>query len=139
MNNQLTDHQVPVTDEELDQMIWKLERDDMTPKLLSLMREVREVRKAKGEPVMYCSAETIAAAKDGEHLLRTLSSPSGECVIPLYIAPPAPVVPSFDEWLKSSGQKPLGWVKEAMRDSYDACRAAMTNAVKLDSVTNKPE
>ncbi|MBW9460949.1 hypothetical protein FHC49_06135 [Kluyvera sp. EC_51] len=139
MNNQLTDHQVPVTDEELDQMIWKLERDGMTPKLLSLMREVREVRKAKGEPVMYCSAETIAAAKDGEHLLRTLSSPSGECVIPLYIAPPAPVVPSFDEWLKSSGQKPLGWVKEAMRDSYDACRAAMTNAVKLDSVTNKPE
>lgn len=36
------------------------------------------------EPVMFCSEETLAAARDGEHLLRTLSSPSGECVIPLY-------------------------------------------------------
>ncbi|HDG1683776.1 TPA: hypothetical protein PFE14_004270 [Kluyvera ascorbata] len=41
----------PVPDEELDQMIWKLERDGMTPKMLSLMRELREVRKANGEPV----------------------------------------------------------------------------------------
>ena len=37
----------PVGDEELDQMIWKLERDGMTPKMLSLMRELREVRRAK--------------------------------------------------------------------------------------------
>lgn len=36
-----------VSDEELDQMIWKLERDGMTPKMLSLMRELRELRKAK--------------------------------------------------------------------------------------------
>ncbi|EJG2384918.1 hypothetical protein AM391_RS02990 [Kluyvera ascorbata] len=35
----------PVSDDELDQMIWKLERDGMTPKLLSLMRELRERRK----------------------------------------------------------------------------------------------
>lgn len=34
-----------VPDEELDQMIWKLERDGMTPKMLSLMRELREVRR----------------------------------------------------------------------------------------------
>lgn len=39
----------PVPDEELDQMIWKLERDGMTPKLLSLMRELRERRKVKDE------------------------------------------------------------------------------------------
>lgn len=38
-----------VSDEELDQMIWKLERDGMTPKQLSLMRELREVRRAKGD------------------------------------------------------------------------------------------
>ncbi|PLM80828.1 hypothetical protein CWN47_36685, partial [Klebsiella variicola] len=30
------------------------------------------------EPAMFCSEETLAAARDGEHLLRTLSSPSGE-------------------------------------------------------------
>lgn len=46
MTTNLTDPHAPVTDEELDQMIWKLERDGgMTPKLLSLMRELREVRK----------------------------------------------------------------------------------------------
>lgn len=43
-----------------------------------------------------------------------------------YAAPPAPVsVPTFDEWLEIRGNKPLGWVKDAMRESYDACRAAM--------------
>lgn len=48
MTTNLTDPQAPVTDEELDQMIWKLERDGgMTPKLLSLMRELREVRRAR--------------------------------------------------------------------------------------------
>ncbi|OVX15743.1 DUF551 domain-containing protein [Klebsiella pneumoniae] len=43
-------------------------------------------------------------------------------------AQPAPVVPTFDEWLELSGNKPLGWVKDAMRESYDACRAAMLAA-----------
>lgn len=41
---------------------------------------------------------------------------------------PAPVVPTFDEWLEIRGNKPLGWVKDAMRESYDACRAAMLQA-----------
>ncbi len=45
MTTNLTDS-APLTDDELDQMIWKLERDGMTPKLLSLMRELRERRKA---------------------------------------------------------------------------------------------
>ncbi|HCM9323963.1 TPA: hypothetical protein N5L51_001603 [Enterobacter hormaechei subsp. steigerwaltii] len=43
----------------------------------------------------------------------------------VYTAPPAPLVPTFDEWLELRGNKPLGWVKDAMRESYDACRAAM--------------
>ena len=43
---------------------------------------------------------------------------------------PAPVVPTFDEWLELSGNKPLGWVKDAMRESYDACRVAMLNGGK---------
>lgn len=59
MNNQLTDHQAPVTDEELDQMIWKLERDGMTPKLLSLMRELREVRRAAGAAQKCRSNEKV--------------------------------------------------------------------------------
>ncbi|HHA1754525.1 TPA: hypothetical protein ACOEA5_002366 [Enterobacter kobei] len=52
-------------------------------------------------------------------------------LIPVYTAPPAPVsVPTFDEWLEIRGNKPLGWVKDAMRESYDACRAAMLQGVE---------
>ncbi|HHJ4616262.1 hypothetical protein M8448_01635 [Citrobacter freundii] len=46
------------------------------------------------------------------------------------LIPPAPVVPTFDEWLEIRGNKPLGWVKDAMRESYDACRAAILNGGK---------
>ena len=37
----------------------------------------------------------------------------------------APVAPSFEEWISAANQKPLGRVKDAMRESCDACRAAM--------------
>ncbi|HBW4388781.1 hypothetical protein J9B54_00975 [Klebsiella pneumoniae] len=47
-----------------------------------------------------------------------------------YHAQPATVVPTFEEWLELRGNKPLGWVKDAMRESYDACRAAMLNGGK---------
>lgn len=51
--------------------------------------------------------------------------------------PPAPVVPTFDEWLEIRGNKPLGWVKDAMRESYDACRAAMLQGSQ--PVSNRDE
>ena len=130
----------PVSDDELDQMIWKLEREDMTPKMLSLMRELRQVRREKDEPVMYCSAETIACAKDGELLLRTLSSLSGDCVIPLYIAPPVPSEMNSDKaWgeLKISAEDCQAW-----SEGWNSCRTAMLNAEKLNqpvSKTNKDE
>ncbi|HIE9074498.1 TPA: DUF551 domain-containing protein [Klebsiella variicola subsp. variicola] len=55
----------------------------------------------------------------------------------LYLhAQPAPVVPTFDEWLELSGNKPLGWVKDAMRESYDACRAAMLNQAQEPATYN---
>jgi len=45
----------------------------------------------------------------------------------LYAAPqlPQPAVPTFDEWCLATGNKPLGWVKDTMREAYDGCRAAM--------------
>ena len=49
--------------------------------------------------------------------------------------PPVPVVPTFDEWLEIRGNKPLGWVKDAMRESYDACRAAMLHGAEPVSQT----
>ncbi|HBU6573964.1 MULTISPECIES: DUF551 domain-containing protein [Citrobacter] len=58
--------------------------------------------------------------------------------IPLYRhAPPAPVVPTFDEWLEIRGNKPLGWVKDSMRESYDACRAAVLQGSQ--PVSNRDE
>jgi len=47
---------------------------------------------------------------------------------PLLAAPPAPVVPTFEEWCQRNGQKPVGWVREAMKEAYEACRAAMLAA-----------
>lgn len=90
-----TNQTAPVSDEELDQMIWKLERDGMTPKMLSLMREVREVRRAR--PVAWVMKDDMAdtdiistpaypAYSDAE------SKTIGD-LIPLYAAPTAPVVP----------------------------------------------
>lgn len=84
----------------------------------------------EAEPALYAAEETLAYANMGELHLTCLSEPMGDAVIPLYTAPPAPVVPTFDEWLEVRGNKPLGWVKDAMRESYDACRAAMLDQGK---------
>ncbi|MDQ2256446.1 hypothetical protein [Enterobacter soli] len=46
-------------------------------------------------------------------------------------------MPTFDEWLEIRGNKPLGWVKDAMRESYDACRAAMLHGA--EPVSNPDE
>lgn len=92
----------PVTDEELDQMIWKLERDGgMTPKLLSLMRELREVRKAKGEPAYYVFSDdegieinTVDEFSCGRRGGR-----------PLYAAPSAPAMPeNWQQWIADAAE-----------------------------------
>ena len=86
----------PVGNEELDQMIWKLERDGgMTPKLLSLMRELREVRKAATEPA-------IIVGNGGDALAYRSLIQNFAPGTKLYTAPPAPVTPD-------------GWREEAKR------------------------
>lgn len=75
------------------------------------------------EPV----ADVVAWHKEGEERtcdirLRRFDVAPG----PLFaVSQPVATVPTFDEWLEIRGNKPLGWVKDAMRESYDACRAAM--------------
>lgn len=49
MNNQLTDPQAPVTDEELDQLIWGLGRYGLYPRQLAALKELREVRKMSAD------------------------------------------------------------------------------------------
>lgn len=60
---------------------------------VAILNELARIALASLEApaVMYASQETLDAAEQGEHLLRTLSKPSGDAVIPLYITPPAPV------------------------------------------------
>lgn len=79
------------------------------------------------EPVMFCSEETLAAARDGEHLLRTLSSPSGDCVIPLYRhAKPAPdrdqVRREHAEWSQATfgDVGPVGPLKHLSKEALEA-------------------
>ncbi|ECI7825529.1 hypothetical protein E1L19_05925 [Salmonella enterica subsp. enterica] len=49
------------------------------------------------EPVLYAAEETLAYANMGEIHLTCLSEPMGDAVIPLYTAPPVPIVP--DGWV----------------------------------------
>ena len=121
VNNNQTER---VSDEELDQMIWKLERDGMTPRQLSLMRELREVRRAKGEP-----AAIVHHDEKGFHALLCRELPDG---VPLYIASPAP--PAYKK-TENFTDYHAGW---------NACRAAMLNhsgdtADMVEPVSNRDE
>ena len=80
------------------------------------------------EPIAWLNDAYLArGVVDGE----AGSEDAGPGYIPVYRhTQPALAVPTFDEWLERSGNKPLGWVKDAMRESYDACRAAMLNGGK---------
>ena len=80
----------------------------------------------EAEAVGYVDAEYAELLKSGHIESCSVYAEQGEGCITVFSAPPAPVsVPTFDEWLEVRGNKPLGWVKDAMRESYDACRSAM--------------
>lgn len=133
-----------VSDEELDQMIWKLERDGMTPKQLSMMRELREVRREKGEPVAW-----MYDGEDGREYNGHNEFSGGGKGVPLYAAPSAAVVPTnvadAIERLKQrlADCHRFNYCAEAVREVEDACRAAMLqssgNSEQLEPVSNRDE
>ncbi|MCK6740938.1 hypothetical protein L8S62_00565 [Enterobacter cloacae] len=44
----------------------------------------------------------------------------------VFTAPPVPAsVPTFEEWCERTEQKPVGWVRDVMKEAYDGCRNAM--------------
>ncbi|MBE8633798.1 hypothetical protein [Salmonella enterica] len=71
-----------------------ISRDNTSPYSENL-RELARIALASltAEPVLYAAEETLAYANMGEIHLTCLSGPMGDAVIPLYTAPPAPVVP----------------------------------------------
>lgn len=64
MNNQLTDPKAPVTERELDQLIWGLERYGLYPRQLAALKELREWRKAAGA-VQKCRSNEKVQVLDG--------------------------------------------------------------------------
>ena len=84
-----------------------------------------------GEPVVYASEETLAYAAHGEFLLRVLSQPAGDAIIPLYRhAQPAPVVPDEKDKTVDADDHPLLW---SFNEGWNACRAAMLAAAQHDT------
>lgn len=69
------------------------------------------------EPVLYAAEETLAYANMGEIHLTCLSEPMGDAVIPLYTAPPVPIVP---EEIEPDSNNTYDYV-----DGWNACRAAL--------------
>lgn len=95
------------------------------------------------EPALYAAEETLAYANMGELHLTCLSEPMGDAVIPLYAAPPVPVVPAAlpendDEdghdidYLEPSEVYALGRTA-----GWNACRAAMLQGA--EHVSNRDE
>jgi len=135
-----------ITREWLKQTISELEQErDATPGVVNedavMALEAMRIALASLEApaVMYASKETLDAAEQGEHLLRTLSKPSGDAVIPLYAAPPAPVVMDevlsrelFEKWCSVNIERNK-WHPEyyahypatGQWGAWEACRAAM--------------
>ncbi|EBI5186331.1 DUF551 domain-containing protein [Salmonella enterica subsp. enterica serovar Oranienburg] len=79
------------------------------------------------EPVLYAAEETLAYANMGEIHLTCLSEPMGDAVIPLYTAPPVPIVP---EEIEPDSNNTYDYV-----DGWNACRAAMLQGAEPVSQT----
>ncbi|WP_380221904.1 DUF551 domain-containing protein [Klebsiella pneumoniae] len=117
-----------------DADVWPPEREEMGDVLL--------YRHAQPAPVvpnglrLALSNAGIAAPESDEMLAATCEKHIQALVTWVKDRKPfqsAPVVPSFEEWLSAANQKPLGCVKDAMREEYDACRAAMLAAAPHDT------
>ncbi|HEM8613677.1 TPA: DUF551 domain-containing protein [Citrobacter amalonaticus] len=83
----------------------------------------------EAEPVLYAAEETLEYAKTGELHLTCLSEPMGDAVIPLYAAPPSPVVPDAistrQAIAKMENHEPCDSANVAYKFGWNACRAAM--------------
>jgi hypothetical protein len=95
---------------------------------IEILKRVARMALTAMDSETYCKERKLFCSTDTARMRKAISVSAGTDVAQLYRhAKPAPAVPTFDEWLELSGNKPLGWVKDAMRESYDACRAAMLN------------
>lgn len=100
-----------------------------TGEIQAMARELLDRRERdKQEPVAWVMVDDLSDSA----IVSTPAYPNiddakdmtvGE-IVPLYAAPPAPVVPTFEEWCQRNEQKPVGWVRDAMKEAYDGCRTS---------------
>lgn len=105
-----------------------ISRDNTSPYSENL-RELARIALASltAEPVLYAAEETLAYANMGEIHLTCLSEPMGDAVIPLYTAPPVPIVP---EEIEPDSNNTYDYV-----DGWNACRAALLQGAEPVSQT----
>lgn len=131
-NNQLTKEWLQQTIAELESVRDEIPFGIDTNSELELAAFKIALAAMDSEPVAWTDEEELRDANKGGsgylfgigHDANKFADPRRQIMLYRH-AQPAPVVPTFDEWLELRGNKPLGWVKDAMRESYDACRAAM--------------
>jgi len=119
--------------EEVD--FWR-ERDELIPSQQTAIRlRLAEITLAalRAEPVAivepsdYVTAAQLVGECPARKAVHELYEGALRIGDKLYRhAPPAPIsVPTFEEWCERNEQKPLGWVRDAMKEAYEGCRAAM--------------
>lgn len=81
------------------------------------------------EPVCFVSERNLATLTKYRAAVKVKAEPVMVRPVALYRhAQSAPVVPTFEEWCKRTGQKPQGWVRDAMKEAYDGAAVAMLQA-----------
>lgn len=128
-NNQLTKEWLQQTIAELesvrDEIPFGLDEDDT--KMLAAMRIA--LASLEAEPVAWRYRTTDINGNPNPGWSFSEEASLLGLHQPLFSAPPAPVsVPTFEEWCELTERKPVGWVRDAMKEAYDACRAAMLAA-----------
>ena len=105
-----------------DEIPFGLDEDDS--KTLAAMNLA--LASLESEPVAYADLQAFRNFQAGVARREWMWRNPGEDLIAVYTAPPAPVsVPTFEEWCELTERKPVRWVRDAMKEAYDGCRAAM--------------
>ncbi|WP_436895729.1 hypothetical protein [Enterobacter hormaechei] len=129
---------------------WLLMDDCEGNKNCDVVKELARIALAslEAEPVAYVIQDRYERQNDDpghlsrSHVTKYVSDDDIQeheiTCTPLYTAPPAPVsVPTSEEWCESTEQKPVGWVRDAMKEAYNGCRTAMLQGA--EPVSNRDE
>lgn len=113
-----------VVEELIRELLERRERDEQEPVGYIVQDKYERQNEQPGHLSLSHVSKYVSDEDINEHEI---------ACTPLYVAPPAPVVPKFEEWCQRTEQNPAGWVREAMKEAYEGCRAAMHGATISNS------